>query len=317
MFFLALLFIATLTSGSKNDKILYGEDDRLEALIWINDDNAIKSALALADVALISGQNINDPTGSPSLINRRLWTDFYNGTLCPVCSSERFVGQPADAFCSGVLFRDRHTILTAAHCIDAMAGRKIARSLPCSQNDDTYMLFDYRMGEGDIAPSSNIAYDNLYRCMTIEYARYDRSHDFALIRLDREVSRSRVPLQPECGELEIDTALLIAGHPLGLPEKVAEGITVLDIDKLWFGVNADSYAGNSGSSLVNAETGKVVGILIAGQPDFVSNHIESCCESAKCPQSGCVSGRNRYAEVGYMISNMTCSGNSLSNFLFF
>lgn len=53
----------------------------------------------------------------------------------------------------------------------------------------------------------------------------------------------------------------------------------------YFVANLDIYGGNSGSSVLNAATGRVEGILVRGEADFVHNG--GCYVSAVCPTTGC------------------------------
>ena len=49
-----------------------------------------------------------------------------------------------------------------------------------------------------------------------------------------------------------------------------------------FYTNTDSYGGNSGSSIVNANTLEVEGILITGVKDYTFNSEKGCLESNVC-----------------------------------
>ena len=49
--------------------------------------------------------------------------------------------------------------------------------------------------------------------------------------------------------------------------------------------NLDTYGGNSGSPVFNAQNNKVEGILVRGETDFVSNG--QCNVSLVCPSTGC------------------------------
>ena len=53
----------------------------------------------------------------------------------------------------------------------------------------------------------------------------------------------------------------------------------------YFVANLDTYGGNSGSAVFNATSGKVEGILVRGENDYVWRG--SCRVSNKCPADGC------------------------------
>ncbi|OQB98875.1 MAG: hypothetical protein BWX80_03903 [Candidatus Hydrogenedentes bacterium ADurb.Bin101] len=66
----------------------------------------------------------------------------------------------------------------------------------------------------------------------------------------------------------------VIGHPSGLPKKIAFGsetrVRKNDAQGFFY-ANLDSYGGNSGSPVFNAEDGFVEGILVRGNTDFVLN----------------------------------------------
>ena len=76
------------------------------------------------------------------------------------------------------------------------------------------------------------------------------------------------------------------GYPLGLPAKIAGGAVVRDNSaRDFFLSNLDTYAGNSGSAVFNANTLTVEGVLVAGEDDFVDTG--GCLRSNRCPDMAC------------------------------
>jgi V8-like Glu-specific endopeptidase len=71
---------------------------------------------------------------------------------------------------------------------------------------------------------------------------------------------------------------------MGVPAKIGDGF-VRDADEDYVETNLDTYAGNSGSPVFSLKNGLIVGILVAGEDDFVKNG--SCNISKKCRPNEC------------------------------
>ena len=81
-------------------------------------------------------------------------------------------------------------------------------------------------------------------------------------------------------------ALIMIGHPSGLPQKIAGGARVRDNSpSSHFVANTDSYGGNSGSPIFNEATHEVEGILVRGVTDYVAEG--GCNVSNQCDDDGC------------------------------
>ena len=138
---------------------------------------------------------------------------------------------------------------------------------------------------------------NVYSCKRVIKQKYlytkTKVEDYAVIELDRPVT-GKLPLTfRKFGRVSIGTPLLVIGHPLGLPMKIADGAKVSQMNDIerktpfnstilrqdYFTANLDSFAGNSGSPVFNIETGKVEGIVIQGADDFSYNPQTACMES--------------------------------------
>ena len=110
--------------------------------------------------------------------------------------------------------------------------------------------------------------------------------DWSLVRLDREVP-DHLPLRIRREEKIPDSqSVLVIGHPSGLPAKIAGGAQVRENEEnTFFVANLDTYAGNSGSAVINATDFTVDGILVRGELDFVPEG--NCQKSRVCPDDGC------------------------------
>jgi hypothetical protein len=108
--------------------------------------------------------------------------------------------------------------------------------------------------------------------------------DYAIIELDREVL-DREPVRLNLDSIaRKDDRLLIMGHPMGLPLKVASNARVIKNGKKFFATNLDSFQGNSGSPVFNVNTGEVEGILVRGKADTL--RANSCSKINYCDENG-------------------------------
>ncbi|WP_127717507.1 serine protease [Halobacteriovorax sp. HLS] len=174
------------------------------------------------------------------------------------CSTERFLDQPVLMSCTGFLV-GKDLLVTAGHCM--------VNNFDCS---GFKWVFDFQEGVKKI-PSENV-----YSCEKI-LAQEQVSipilgtTDYALIKLDREVTTG-APLKFRTeGRIEKGTSVAVIGHPLGLPLKIADNARVRAVFGKTFKANLDTYGGNSGSPVVDAKTGLVEGILVHGADDLEMN----------------------------------------------
>jgi hypothetical protein len=180
-----------------------------------------------------------------------------------VCDGERFAAQPAAALCSASLIAD-DLVLTAGHCLGPTreAGEDRCRRL--------WIVFDYHLEEdGSIALGMA---DDVYACRRVVYHAKQTSKedvlDIAVLQLDRTAA-GRTPIRVASGRPEIGDRLLSATHGAGLPLKVEDGATVLDVPEgaKFFIADTDSFAGGSGGALLNEDL-ELVGHQVSGQPDW-------------------------------------------------
>ena len=138
-----------------------------------------------------------------------------------------------------------------------------------------------------VTPTLTIDESEIYYCSeVIQYQTGDS--DWALIRLDREVTGHNPLSVRTTGKILDDEQLCVIGHPVGLPRKYAAGETTTVRDNTqwaFFQTNTDTYIGNSGSVVINANTYEVEGVLVYGQDDWVWGI--SCDSSNQCPDGGC------------------------------
>jgi V8-like Glu-specific endopeptidase len=176
------------------------------------------------------------------------------------CSGERFSDQPVLSRCSGFLV-GKDILVTAGHCIKTLSD--------CSNHK---WVFDF------VAGTDLIKKSNVYKCSKVLSQDLRSSifttKDYAVIKLDREVE-GREPLKiRRKGKIKKNAPLVVIGHPMGLPSKIADGASVKKNGFIfksanYFSANLDTYGGNSGSPVFSQKTGEVEGILIQGARDYV------------------------------------------------
>lgn len=248
-------------------KTIYGEDDRHD--LYEESDPRWRAA-ARAVVALVSREDLTPVDGSA-------WTlpDESLGEIEELCPEERFRDQPSPAWCSGFLVAP-DVVATAGHCIETDAD--------C---EDVAFVFDFHMADA-ATPRLRFDESQIYHPTgLIGHELDDFGPDWALVRLDRPVL-DREPLRVRrAGEVADDQSLVMIGHPSGLPLKVAGGARVRDnVFPTYFTTNLDALGGNSGSAVLNADTGGVEGILVRGDEDYWLDG--DCYASVECPDDGCL-----------------------------
>lgn len=246
--------------------VIYGEDDRMDVA-----DHPSAELRALADgavVTLISRAGMRYQSGSFQVGGSTLRTAQ---NLCP---GERFSEQPAAGFCSGTLV-GQDLVLTAGHCIGGEASCRT-----------TVVAFDYQWEGNGLGPMNE---DDVFNCRRV-VARAESSNptlDYAIIQLDRPVP-GRIPaaMRDVRTSIRVGDAFAIIGSPSGIPQKIDDGGSVRETgDSTVFVGTPDSFGGNSGSGIFELGSLDLIGILISGEQDYVSDG--SCQRVNMCSETGC------------------------------
>ncbi len=265
---LALGILASLLNAYAIDKVVYGDDDRLEPF----EVNNAFYELSRSTAAMIPMESIK--------LGRN---DAYDIEYSPltkrnVCSDEKFADQGTAAVCSGFLVAP-DVIVTAGHCVTSES--------MCS---GYAWVFDYSLSSAGDNHYSVAPRENVYKCKKIYAQELNNSTmmDFGIVILDRPVE-GRKPLAINKDKKIADkTPIVVIGHPTGLPTKVAGGAKVRDnSNDVYFNANLDTFGGNSGSAVFNEKTGQVVGILVRGENDYVNDNSRDCQVVNKCTNEGC------------------------------
>ncbi|EQC47111.1 serine protease [Bacteriovorax sp. Seq25_V] len=233
------------------DKAIYDNDDRLN-FHELTDPKHIEWAHATA--AMIASYVIYEDDNNQSRIKGKMLSQQG------VCEYEKFARELTAADCSGFLISP-DTLVTAGHCI--------RKNSDC---EGWRWVFDYQTGpDYKIGKTLRVSNDNIYRCQQILARELSDDTDYAIIKLDRPVlGRKPLKIRKEGHVTKADQLTLI-GFPSGLPLKVAPNAKVMypNISQTFFLASTDSFAGNSGSPVINSQTGEVEGILVRGEEDYV------------------------------------------------
>jgi V8-like Glu-specific endopeptidase len=262
-------------SETSNLPLVWGNDDRQD-LYQVTDPELKSDADAV--VAVMPDYYLADQgdgsmkiTVTSPYLRARIASGLPYFSLC---DWEPFKGQPKNgASCTGTLVGPR-MILTASHCIDGG---------PLSYR----FVFGYRMLDAQ-TPNLAVPASQVYQPARV-VAR-DEAADWALVELTRPVTDHRIVNVRRSGKVADGQTVHLAGHPVGLPIKVAtNGQVQKNTDAKYFWASLDAFAGNSGSSVINSVTHEIEGIYVAGwfdyelgYPTLPDDPERNCLVSAHC-----------------------------------
>ncbi len=267
----AITMALTPLAQAATPKVIYGADNRVLAE---ESNNDFYQKLAQSTAVQIKNSNLQviKDGESYSVDPTKLEDGFAK-----VCADEEFSQMTNAGNCSGFLVGE-DLLVTAGHCIpseSACEGAKWAFNYQQNVLSETGNVLDGK---------------DVYSCAKIINQDLDNfsKNDFALIQLDRKVE-GREPLKFRTeGKVETGTELVVIGHPSGLPTIIADGAYVRENDNdFYFVANTDTFGGNSGSAVFNAETGVVEGILVRGEKDYEYDAEAGCNRPKKCENDEC------------------------------
>lgn len=269
---LPLIALLVSTNGLALDRVVYGEDDRSHL-----GQSKLRQFKVLAEstAAMIPAHYLETRyDGLLTLVKGETLQKAMN-----VCADEKFAKVMTAASCSGFLVA-KNLLVTAGHCI--------TNDFSCTSNKWVFDFRDDLLSENEDRLFINS--DNVYSCKRIVSRALNTPgrNDFALIELDRDVT-DRAPLKFRTeGKIKDDAALVVIGHPSGLPTIISEGANVrVNKSDFFFEANLDTFGGNSGSAVFNAKTKLVEGILVRGERDYYFDKEADCNRVFECKEDGC------------------------------
>lgn len=236
---------------------IYGQDDRVDYY----EADRVYQRLADSTAALFRTRDVvlDASRGTASIGRGRNIRDKFN-----LREGERYGDQPFGSFCSSFLAGE-DLVVTAQHCFE--------EGITCAQ---TAFVFGYAVTAAGSFPSE-VPAENVFGCKEVVAKHYDKNGaDYAVVRLNRKVPADRFPLAVNRGAAPAAGARLFTiGYPSGMPVKIAGSASVrrVNADKGFFVTDLDTFAGNSGSPVFNADTMLIEGVLTRGGTDYI--HTES------------------------------------------
>lgn len=242
-------------------KVIYGQDNRMDVM-----DSPIERYREWAN-STAAHIPLSEMDASYTIKSESL------GSSIGLCPGERFYNQFSAARCSGFLV-GTDTIVTAGHCMQYESD--------CS---NIVWAFGYYKGV------TQLKQEDVYRCKrVIKQELQSNGLDYAVVQLDRPVKDRKFFRYRNSGKISDSANLVVIGHPSGLPTKIADGAVVRTNDnEYWFSSNLDTFGGNSGSAVIDSDSGVVEGILVRGETDYVTSSVNgsTCYKVNVCSNSGC------------------------------
>jgi V8-like Glu-specific endopeptidase len=270
-----ILSLASTGSLAQVDipKVVYGLDNRVE----VYEAPSALQTVAQSTAAMIpmTRLKLNVTEGSAARTFTALQSKLKDSG---VCADDRFADQPVPGMCSGFLVGP-DLLVTAGHCVRTLTS--------CQSNA---WVFGFAVDGATHTAGVNIPAENVYRCRELVNQKLNtlEGTDHALIRLDRVVTGVAPLTVRTAGKIEDATDIVVIGHPMGLPTKVADGAKVrTNTHAHYFVANLDTFGGNSGSVVVNGNDMVVEGILVRGETDYKYNVQKGCQEVYQCDDDKC------------------------------
>ncbi len=250
-------------------RAIYGPDDRID--VWEVTGPSAQQTLGIvhATAGILDRTQVERPGGGgpcdpsidpPCPINAApidhacvaVQGDECSQSL-PLCPLEPFFGQPTAPSCSAVLVGPDE-VVTAGHCI---------HHDPSGFCSSKRFVFGFQLDHPAPPEPWFVPSDDVYDCADVVAYHQDPElsgtscqaggSDWAVVRLDRPVV-GRSPVALATGDVTVGTPVATAGHPEGLPTKVAAGAVVKSDCGIYLTANLDVSYGNSGSVVFDTQS---------------------------------------------------------------
>jgi hypothetical protein len=243
---------------------VFGNDDRRDEY-QVNDPALLAAGDATVVIVPLS-KLISNSDDSYTLSNQTFTDKYFNDTERVLCPDELYRDQPAPGLFSGFLVAP-DIIATTGSCVECTCELR-----------DIAVVFGFVMQDVNI-PKRIIPAQDVYFARDI-IALQTGYPDWALVRLDRPViGHSPLPLR-QAGKINDNQSLAVIGYPMGVPRKYDLGGVVKDNSTFtYFQSNLDTYAGSSGSVVLNLNTMTVEGFVARSLSDFIRDQNGGCDRS--------------------------------------
>ena len=309
LIYLSVLTSVLATNSMAVNKVIYGEDNRVDINL------SSKKFLVDSVAAMIPSYYFAvDTEGSivDTIISSYRSLETYQGY--PTCDDTRFRTEPTIANCTGFLI-SKNLLVTAGHCV-VPGGMKIKDQVTkgCRRNK---WVFNYDTSQIDSKGNIRVSKKEVYGCKRVVSGSYTGELDYAIIELDKEANdKQSLKINTKLNSTKKGTNVYVAGHPTGLPLKVADGAQIKQSFSFLnqFETDLDTFAGNSGSPVLN-EKDEVVGILVAGEIDYAFNYDLGCYEVNVCKGFGkkCQRQSRQSGAIGETVTKITSALSDYKN----
>lgn len=275
LFTVCCLLVGLASADSNQTSIIYGQDNRQD-INSLQNDAIKKIGKSIAGRVLNYSFQVSEEENKASFDSVPTLSSPFS---MKVCSGQRFAEQKTATDCTGFLVGE-DLLVTAGHCMMAM-GQTVQNEVTGQCRSFSWM-FDYT-SESDL---NNVSMDSIYGCDSVVAGEFTETMDFAVVKLKRKV-QGRKPLKLANKKVSLGQKIFVMGHPSGLPLKYADGARVFETEQNYFSTNLDTFGGNSGSPVFNADTLEVAGILVRGDTDYVMDfetNGERCMKVNVCDQ---------------------------------
>ncbi|WP_412473298.1 trypsin-like serine peptidase [Halobacteriovorax sp. YZS-1-1] len=299
LFKIAALSLVISTNAMAMNKVIYGQDNRVS--IEESDKGFLVDSVAAMVPSYIfarseSGEVLDSIFKSfPTLKSHRGY---------PTCSDMKFRSEPTISSCTGFLIGE-NLLMTAGHCM-IKGGTQVADTVSDSCKKNKW-VFNYKATSVNSDGKLVIEKNEVYGCKRVVAASYTGLLDYAVVELDRRAADKKpLKLNLKSTAVKEGTDIYVAGHPTGLPLKVSGDAKIVTNKPYRNDVTTDldTFAGNSGSPVLNSKD-EVVGILVAGEIDYVFDYDKMCYRVNKCEGQGKKCDRMSYPSKGAMGETVT------------
>lgn len=248
--FLAIALTCLSIQNTYANKSIFGEDDVFD---YFELSNGFYDKLSNLTVVVASTNR---------LVTNGDYVNFKDEgqtlqTAKNMCREERFSQQRQQGFCSG-FFVSNDVIATAGHCLKTKED--------CA---NTSFVTGFKIDPSNQKPVTSYHKNNVYKCERIlshKFTDFGSGYeDYALVLIDRAATNNE--FRNLRTEYSLDTLeeLMVIGHPLGLPQKIARnGFPTSMYNDSVMNTTLDTFGGNSGSPVFDEKNGDIIGILVAG-----------------------------------------------------